>query len=95
MQYDYDQPRKVKATTVYWFDDEPTKGGCRVPLAWRLLYKAKPGDEWKEVPNPSAYGLEKDKFNRVTFDAIEAAAVRLEVQLREGLSGGILRWHVE
>jgi hypothetical protein len=41
------------------------------------------------------YGTDKDKFNRVTFDAVETTAIRLEVRLSEGFSGGILEWRVE
>jgi hypothetical protein len=93
VQYDFEKSRKVKAAEVYWFDDEPSKGGCRVPESWRLLVKV--GDEWKEVAKPSGYGREKDRFNRVTFDPAETTAIRLEAQLRKGFSGGILRWHVE
>jgi hypothetical protein len=78
---------------VYWFDDQPTGGGCRVPASWRLLYRA--GKGWREVGHASGYGLAKDRFNRVTFDAVETTALRLEVRLRPGFSGGILEWRVE
>jgi hypothetical protein len=93
VQYDYEEPRRLKAAEVYWFDDEPSKGGCRVPASWRLLYKA--GDGWKEVAGAGGYGLEKDKVNRVTFDPVETTAIRLEVKLRPGFSGGVLEWRVE
>jgi hypothetical protein len=93
VQYDFDTPRKLKAAEVYWFDDEPSKGGCRVPASWRLLYRS--GDEWKEVGRPDGCGVEKDRFNRATFGAVETTAIRLEVKLRPGFSGGILEWRVE
>jgi hypothetical protein len=93
VQYDFEKPRRLKAAEVYWFDDEPSKGGCGVPASWRLLYRA--GDQWKEVTNASGYGLEKDKFNWLTFDPVETSAIRLEVRLRKGFSGGILEWRVE
>jgi hypothetical protein len=91
--YTFDKPRQLKAAEVYWFDDGPSQGGCRVPASWRLLVKV--GDEWKEVAHASGYGLEKDRFNRVSFDAIETSAIRLEVKLRPGFSGGILEWRAE
>jgi DUF1680 family protein len=93
VQYDFDKSRYVKVAEVYWFDDEPQKGGCRTPASWRLLYRT--GGEWKEVPNPSEYGVKKDCFNHVTFERVEATAIRLEVKLRPGFSGGILEWKVE
>jgi len=93
VQYDFKQPRKVGAVEVYWFDDTPTGGGCRIPASWKLLYRD--GDDWKDVKNASAYGVEKDKFNAVTFDAVKTSALRLEVQLQNDCSGGILEWRVQ
>ena len=94
-QYDFEKPRKLSKSEVYWFDDEtvPQKGQCRIPASWKLLYKS--GDGWKEVPNTSGYGVAKDKFNATTFDAVETSAIRLEVRLKPNVSGGILEWRVE
>jgi hypothetical protein len=92
VQYDFPQPRKISQAQVYWFDDSPG-GGCRVPQSWKLLYKD--GEAWKEVPNASAYGLDKDKFNKVTFDAVSTTALRLEAQLQPEFSAGILEWQIE
>jgi hypothetical protein len=36
-----------------------------------------------------------DHFNRVAFAPVETKALRLEVQLQPGWSGGILEWKVE
>jgi hypothetical protein len=94
-QYDFGKPRKLTKSEVYWFDDETgdRKGQCRTPASSRLLYKS--GNDWKEVPNPTAYGLDKDKFNTTAFEAIETTAIRLEVKLKPNFSGGILEWRVE
>jgi hypothetical protein len=92
VHYDFDKPRKVSAVEVYWFDD--TGGGsCRVPQSWKLLY-LKDG-KWKPVEGTSEYGTKPDKYNRVSFDAVEATAVRIEVQLQTKYSGGILEWKVQ
>jgi hypothetical protein len=92
VQYDFQKPRKVSQAEVYWFDDTGG-GGCRVPQSWKLLYKD--GDNWKEVPNASACGVEKDKFNKVTFDAVSTTALRLEAQLQQDYSAGILEWQID
>jgi hypothetical protein len=94
-EYDFDKPRKLAKSDVYWFDDEAGEkpGQCRTPASWKLLYQTDGG--WKEVPNASGYGVDKDKFNAVTFDAIETKAIRLEVKLKENYSGGVLEWKVE
>jgi hypothetical protein len=58
-----------------------------------LLFRA--GGEWKPVAGTTAFGIEMDRFNRVTFDPVETTALRLEVQLQPGWSGGILEWRVQ
>jgi hypothetical protein len=92
VQREFDKPRKVSRVEVYWFDDEPGGGGCRTPESWRLLYRK--GGKWQPVARPSGYGVEKDRFNVTTFDEIETDALRIEVQLGKGFSGGILEWKV-
>ena len=91
MQYDFDKPRKVSGVSVYWFDDTGA-GSCRVPQSWRLLRKS--GDDWKPVEGANKFGVKKDAWNRVNFSAVETKALRLEVQLQRGFSGGILEWKV-
>jgi hypothetical protein len=58
-----------------------------------LLYKD--GADWKPVVNPSSYGVALDCFNDTTFTAIKTSALRIEVQLQQGWSGGIYQWKVE
>jgi len=91
VQYDFGQPRQVAGVEVYWFDDRPT-GGCRVPAHWRILYRDK--EQWRPVENCSDCTIHRNQFNIVTFDPIETAALRLEVQLQAGYSAGILEWRV-
>ena len=93
VQYDFKKPRKVSQAEVYWFDDSPTGGGCRIPQSWKLTVKS--ADQWKQIDGASAYGIRKDTFNTVTFDEITASALRIEVQLRDDYSGGILEWRVK
>lgn len=89
VQYEFAAPKKVSGVAVYWFDDRPG-GGCAVPHAWRVLYRA--GDQWQAVPNPRTEPVRADAFNRMEFDEVETTALRLEVDLQPGLSGGILEW---
>ncbi len=92
VQYDFKKPEEVSVAEVYWFDDTGI-GECRVPQSWRLLYKD--GDEWKPVVASDAYGVEKDKYNRVTFEKVNTSGLRLEVQLQERWSAGIHEWRVQ
>jgi len=90
VQYTFAKARTITGCEVYWFDDRGIKGNCRVPQSWKLTYRD--GDEWKEVGNPSAYGVTMDQFNRCTFDPITTEVLRLEVELQPAWSGGILEW---
>ena len=91
--YKFPKARAVSWSDVYWFDDTGG-GGCRVPASWRLLYKD--GDAWKPVTltGDSLYAVAKDAFNKVTFEPVTTAELRLEAQLQESFSGGILEWRV-
>jgi hypothetical protein len=95
VEYAFDEPRKVSAVEVYWFDDGRIKRHCRVPKSWKLLYRE--GDAWKPVPGATDFRTKPDQYNRVTFDPVETTALRIEVQLDPAgpWSGGILEWKVE
>jgi uncharacterized protein len=85
----FEKPATLSSCEVYWFDDSGA-GGCRLPQSWRILYRD--GDNWRPVEASSEYPIQRDGFNRVTFKSITASALRLEIQLRPGFSGGILEW---
>ncbi|MGQ9591454.1 MAG: beta-L-arabinofuranosidase domain-containing protein [Planctomycetota bacterium] len=90
--YDFGEKKKVSSASVYWFDDTGS-GRCRVPASWKLLYRA--GDAWRPVEATGAYGTAKDAANKVSFAPVETDALRVEVELQPGFSGGILEWKVE
>ena len=89
--YEFAKPKRIAKAAVYWFDDSG-KGGCRVPESWRLQWWD--GGRWQPVDATGAYGVEKDRFNTVSFAPVETTKLRLEVQLRTGMSGGILEWRL-
>ncbi|OGV64750.1 MAG: six-hairpin glycosidase [Lentisphaerae bacterium RIFOXYA12_FULL_48_11] len=92
VQYDFAKSCKISSAQVYWFDDTG-RGQCRVPESWKVLYKHE--SSWRPVEVTSEYGVKKDQFNKVTFNAVETSGLRLEVQLQKNFSGGILEWNVE
>ncbi len=92
VQYQFSTPQKVAWCEVYWFDDEPSGGQCRVPASWRVLWWD--GKRWQPVRDASEYGVRKDQFNRVKFAPVETTMLRVEAQLKAGFSGGILEWRV-
>lgn len=91
-QYDYHAPTRFSGVSVYWYDDTGA-GECRVPKSWRLTYKD--GGVWKPVEGARSYGTASNAYNKVTFNPVTATALRVEVQLQDGYSGGILRWRMD
>ncbi len=94
VQYDFAEPRQVARVRVYWFDDGATGGGCRVPASWSLQYRTA-DDQWHNLTLAQPGGVAKDAFNEVAFAPVQAAGLRLHVQLQPQASGGILEWEVE
>jgi hypothetical protein len=92
VQRDFDKAATVKHAEVYWFDDT-SRGGCRVPESWQLLYRQ--NGQWIPVKAQGAYGVALDKFNAIDFEPVATDALRIEVKLRPGFSGGILEWRIK
>jgi len=90
-EYDFPTPQTFSSASVYWFDDTGT-GQCRVPKSWRLTYKD--GDTWKPVEGAGSYGSAPNTYNKIKFTPVTASALRVEVQLQDGFSGGVLRWRM-
>lgn len=92
VQYDFGEAKEISAVEVYWFDDTG-RGQCRVPKSWQVLYRT--AAEWKPVPQATSDGPAKDRWNRIQFETVDTPALRLEVTLQDGYSGGILEWRVK
>ena len=92
VQYDFEKPLKVSAIEIYWFDDSG-HGACRIPESWQVLYRKE--GKWQAAHEPGSMKAEPNKFNRVELDPVTTDALRVEVQLQDGYSGGVLEWRVE
>lgn len=90
VQYTYPDARAFQSCRVYWYDDEPTQGFCRLPESWKL--QAKVEGLWTDVAIHGAYPLKKDGWCEIAFDTVVASELRLVAKLREGYSAGILEW---
>ncbi len=90
-ELDIDPAKPASSLAVYWFEDSPG-GGCRAPKSWTVLYRD--GDTWKPVANASPAGTSLDAFNTVTFDEVRTRSLRVEVQLKDGFSAGVLEARV-
>ncbi len=92
IEYAFPRPLLVDTVDVYWWDDQATGGGCRVPRSWKLLWKR--GDAWEPVQATDEYPISRDGWNRLTFAPVPTMGLRIEVQLQDNYSGGILEWRV-
>ncbi len=92
VEYSFKKSATVSETEIYWFDDTG-RGECRVPASWRVLYKD--GEQWKPVENIESYGVEKDRFNRITFKPVTTTGLRLEITMQPEWSAGIQEWKVK
>ena len=61
------KPSTVSTSEIYWFDDTG-RGGVRVPLRWRILWRD--GSEWKPVEVDGQWGTEKNRYNVVKFKPV-------------------------
>src|SRR5204863_4461973 len=75
IEYAFPSPTTISSAAVYWFDE---RRFCRLPASWRLVYRD--GGEWRPVAARDPYAIEKDTFNRVHFDPVTTAAIRLEIE---------------
>jgi len=90
--YDFEEPRTISRSEVYWFDDSDS-GYCRVPASWRLLWLD--GEQWKPVKALAPYGRELNRYNQVIFETVTTRGIKLEAVLQEGFSAGILEWRLD
>ena len=91
--YTFPKEMKVSACTLYWFDDGPW-GGCRVPKAWRILYKNGNG-EWTPVKNITPYECVKGVGNMVQFNPVTTTTLKLEIDQPDNYSTGVFEWEVK
>jgi hypothetical protein len=92
VEYAFEKTGAVSQVEVYWFDDTG-RGEVRIPLSWRVLYKD--GDEWKPVENAGPYGVEKDRYNQVSFKPVTTIGLRLEIVMQPNWSAGLQEWKVK
>lgn len=93
LTYTFPKAMKVSACTIYWFDDGPW-GGCRIPKAWRILYKNERG-EWTPVKNLAPYPCSKNETNTVQFAPVSTTALKLEIDQPDEHSIGVYEWEVK
>jgi hypothetical protein len=92
LQYDFPKASSISETQVFWFDDTG-RGGVRVPVSWRVLYRV--DDSWRPVDAKGPYAVAVDKYNVVSFTTVTTTAVRLEVTFQKDFSAGVSEWKIK
>jgi len=92
VEYAFEKTATVSECQLYWFDDTG-QGEVRVPASWRLLYKD--GNDWKPVAARESYGVQKDRYNRITFQPVTTSGLRVELSMQPDFSAGIQKWKVK
>jgi len=92
VEIDFGKEQNISQFSIYWFDDTG-RGGCKVPKSWTLSHRD--GNAWKPIKTSDTFGVERDKYNTIHFDAIKTSALRIDIQLEKDASGGILEVKVK
>ena len=100
LQYSWSRPISINRVAVYWAIDAPRKDGIAgsgwgrivAPRTYRILYWN--GDDFVPVADYEGLGIEADRFNVTSFQAVTTDKLRLEVATDSGHIAGILEWQV-
>jgi hypothetical protein len=87
LQFEWDEKHEIYCVKIYWFDDTG-RGECRVPKSWKVLYRQAEG-KFKTVNNNTPYLIQKDTFNKVSFEPVRTDGIKIEVTLQDNWSAGV------
>lgn len=93
LAYEFETPEKISKVEVYWLDFDHYDGNYRVPKSWKLYYKSA-RNKWEEVKARTPYTVLKDQYNIVEFDPITTKELKMDVQLQDAESGGVIEWKI-
>lgn len=91
--YAFKEPQTVSSVDIYWLDFDHYDGNFRTPEKWQLFYKDDT-NHWAKVKTDDKFGVEKDKYNHVSFEPVKTTALKVAAKLRDGESGGVIEWKV-
>ena len=92
VEYDFDKPQTIHSAEVFWAADAGRRLNTKLPVAWKILYKA--GDDWKDVQQEKQSPIAADIFNQTTFRPVTTTGIRLQVQLETDATAGMLQWRL-
>ncbi len=83
--------RTVRSVEVHWYVD-PQNPSSQLPVAWKVYTLQ--NDRWVEVDAAGEYGVTEGEPGRISFEAVETNAVRLEIMAEPGASAGPRDWSI-
>ena len=92
VEYDFDKPQSIHSAEVFWAADAGRRLNTKLPIAWKVLYKA--GEDWKEVQQATQSPIAADTFNQTSFQPVTTTGIRLQVQLASDATAGLLQWRL-
>jgi hypothetical protein len=91
IEYAFPEPARVSEASVYWFESTDWRREGP-PASWRLSYWD--GSGWAAVHARAEYGVARDMFNRVPFEAVVTSGLRLEAVAAPGGVVALIEWEV-
>lgn len=91
--YRFNEPTEVSSVDLYWLAFEHYDGDYETPESWQLFYRTA-DNRWAPVKTKDEFGVEKDKYNHVSFEPVTTTDLKVSAKLREGKSGGVIEWKV-
>ncbi|BBH70584.1 carbohydrate-binding protein [Actinoplanes sp. OR16] len=74
IQLDWSSPVTVDRTRIWFAEDlDETGAGVAPPSSWKIQFW---DGSWRDVPNPSGYGISATAWNTVTFDKVTTTRLR-------------------
>jgi len=92
VEYNFGSAKQVSSVEVYWAIGSYEDYKWDLPVSWKIQYKD--GDQWKDVHASDSYGTGADRFNRVNFEPVTTARLRLLAQLPKDATSAIYEWRV-
>lgn len=88
LEYTWEAPVTVDRSVMsFWTDGTAANGdNVRVPSTWKIQYWDASSSTYKDVVNPSAYGVARTTPNTTTFDAVTTTKIRATLNALQGVA---------
>ena len=96
VQYEFPKIKRIENISIYWFDEAQAAASFRneikeiLPRAWKISFWQ--DGQWQAAKiKETNLGIERDQYNLARLTkAVNTKKLKIEVQLNDGLSAGIL-----